>query len=96
MADDGIDPVDGSMPGDWRLPNVRELQSLIDYGRNYPALPAGHPFDYVQNSTYWTSTTYASFVSYSYVVSLATGNTTVFSKENLSSPKEVWCVRDGQ
>jgi hypothetical protein len=26
---------------DWRLPNVRELPSLIDYGRyNYPALPA--------------------------------------------------------
>ena len=24
---------DGSVEGDWRLPNVREMQSLIDYGR---------------------------------------------------------------
>jgi hypothetical protein len=23
---------------DWRLPNVRELQSLVDYGRTWPAL----------------------------------------------------------
>ena len=27
---------DGSKAGDWRLPNVRELQSLIDYGRFLP------------------------------------------------------------
>jgi hypothetical protein len=28
---------------DWRLPNVRELQSIIDYGQICPAVPA--PFD---------------------------------------------------
>jgi hypothetical protein len=28
---------DGSQQGDWRLPNVRELQSLIDYSRYFPA-----------------------------------------------------------
>ena len=27
---------DGSAEGDWRLPNVREQQSLIDYGRFQP------------------------------------------------------------
>ena len=41
---------DGSKAGDWRLPNVRELQSLVDYGRSNPALPAGHPFTNVQSS----------------------------------------------
>jgi len=29
---------------DWRLPNVLELQSLIDYALQNPALPTGHPF----------------------------------------------------
>ena len=38
---------DGSAEGEWRLSNVRELQSLIDYGKWSPALPSGHPFDYV-------------------------------------------------
>ena len=32
---------DGSKAGDWRLPNVKELQSLIDFGAFDPALPAG-------------------------------------------------------
>ncbi|NIO68243.1 MAG: DUF1566 domain-containing protein, partial [Anaerolineae bacterium] len=50
---------DGSSEGDWRLPNVRELQSLIDYGRQTPALPSGHPFTGVQSSLYWSSTTHA-------------------------------------
>ena len=29
---------DGSVAGDWRLPNVKELQSLIDFGFSGPAL----------------------------------------------------------
>lgn len=29
---------------DWRLPNRRELRSLIDHQARRPALPAGHPF----------------------------------------------------
>src|SRR5882672_9857768 len=30
--------LDGSLPGDWRLPNGRELHSLIDFGFFGPAL----------------------------------------------------------
>jgi len=45
---------------DWRLPNVRELFSLIDFGSSSAdPLPSGHPFDNVMNSQYWTSTTQA-------------------------------------
>ena len=50
---------DGSKAGDWRLPNLRELQSLLDYGRFHPALPANSPFAEVQVYFYWSSTTYA-------------------------------------
>jgi hypothetical protein len=41
---------------DWRLPNSKELKSLIDHGRYNPALPSGHPFLNVQADDYWTST----------------------------------------
>ena len=50
---------DGSNAGDWRLPNREELESLIDFSRYNPALPAGHPFSSVQSTYYWSSTTYA-------------------------------------
>jgi hypothetical protein len=33
---------DGSEPGDWRIPNVRELQSLIDFGFYQPGLTAAN------------------------------------------------------
>jgi hypothetical protein len=46
---------DGSTPGDWRLPNRKELMSLIDRSRANPALPAGHPFEHVQSYGYWSS-----------------------------------------
>ncbi|MCG3201228.1 MAG: hypothetical protein NFCOHLIN_01094 [Gammaproteobacteria bacterium] len=36
---------DGSVPGDWRVPNVREMLSLVDYSKVLPALPAGNPFE---------------------------------------------------
>lgn len=60
LADGQCGLADGSMPGDWRLPNLRSLQSLIDYEQDQPALPAGHPFQNVVSSGYWSSTTSAS------------------------------------
>jgi hypothetical protein len=51
---------DGSIAGDWRLPNIRELQSLLDYDQASPGpmLPAGHPFTPVNTDySYWSSTT---------------------------------------
>jgi hypothetical protein len=35
---------------DRRLPNMKELFSLTDFSRYYPALPDGHPFDNVQSN----------------------------------------------
>ena len=47
----------------WRLPNVRELFSLIDFGTAYPALLPGHPFINVEPAVppptyFWSSTTF--------------------------------------
>jgi len=41
---------------DWRLPNIRELESLVDLGAHSPALRTGHPFVNIQDA-YWSSTT---------------------------------------
>lgn len=42
---------------DWRLPNRRELRSLISHQTCRPALPEGHPFTDVMANGYWSSTT---------------------------------------
>jgi hypothetical protein len=43
---------------DWRVPNRKELRSLIDYSQTGPALPAGHPFINIGiGGLFWTSTT---------------------------------------
>lgn len=40
----------------WRLPNINELESLVDMSRHDPALPDGHPFKECRE-VYWSSTT---------------------------------------
>jgi hypothetical protein len=57
LADPQCGLNDDSRAGDWRLPNVRELQSLLDFGRVAPALPSTHPFSRVARGFYWSSTT---------------------------------------
>ena len=43
---------------DWRVPTVKELQSLIDYSASSPAVSAGFPGE-VAASNYWSSTPFA-------------------------------------
>ena len=52
---------DGSVAGDWRLPNINELLSLVAFSQVDPALPSGHPFvgNIIMPQTRWSSTTYA-------------------------------------
>ena len=49
---------DGSKAGDWRLPNLGELESIIDVSANNPAITVANPFTHVSNGIYWTSTSY--------------------------------------
>jgi hypothetical protein len=53
---------------DWRLPNKKELFSLIDYSKTSPALPAGHPFLNNQKGYYWSSTTFSNTRDYAWFV----------------------------
>jgi hypothetical protein len=75
LADDGIGLNDGSIAGDWRLPNIRELRSLIDYSQSSPALPNGHPFSGVQTDIYWSSTTFKASANHKWHVEISSGLT---------------------
>jgi len=83
---------DGSSPGDWRLPNINELHSLVDPTQNFPALPAGHPFTGVQSSYYWSSTTYEPYPDDAWSVSMVFGHVVYDCKD---SSYYVWPVRSG-
>nr|MBZ4193590.1 DUF1566 domain-containing protein [Candidatus Contendobacter sp.] len=86
------DLTDGSVAGQWRLPNVKELSSLIDAGELGPAIPVGHPFTGVQSHYYWSSTPYAPYPGNAWSVYLNVGYMYMYDK---SSAYYVWPVRGG-
>jgi hypothetical protein len=55
---------------DWRLPNRRELRSLMSYQTKNPALPENHPFENIFLGWYWTSTSAAINPAYAWYVHL--------------------------
>ncbi len=85
---------DGSAEGDWRLPNRKELRSLIDYSQYDLALPSGHPFNNVQSTYYWSSSTYArsTYTYNAWVVDLRDGSVYAGNKTGCC---DVWPVRAG-
>ncbi len=102
LANGSCGLTDGSTAGQWRLPNIKELQSLVHYGIFNPALPnaagtgqwtANDPFSGVQPSTYWSSTSHADDTSNAWVLTLYYGFVRVTVKTDTNS---VWPVRGGQ
>jgi hypothetical protein len=55
---------------DWRMPNRRELRSLLSLQTKLPALPERHPFADVFNGWYWSSTTAAISPAHAWYVAL--------------------------
>jgi hypothetical protein len=55
---------------DWRMPNRREMHSLLSLQTKLPALPEQHPFSNVFNGWYWSSTTAAISPAHAWYVAL--------------------------
>jgi len=94
---------DGSSAGDWRLPNRKELDSLLDFRFYDPALSntvgtghweEGDPFTGMQLSDmYWSSTTLASSTGGAWGVGMGGGYSGTAGKGSTFS---VFPVRGGQ
>ncbi|MBC8029074.1 MAG: DUF1566 domain-containing protein [Pyrinomonadaceae bacterium] len=84
---------DGSKAGDWRLPNIKELFSLIDYGSGDPIIPHDHPFTNVRSAIYWTGTTLAAAPTLAWMMTLGIGPTVFDLKLNAN---RMWPVREGE
>jgi len=84
---------DGSLAGQWRLPNKVEWEALIDKDASNPALPTSYPFTFVHSHDYWSSTTYAPNANFAWLVNLNVGYVDAVGKTDILY---VWPVRYGR
>ncbi len=79
---------------DWRMPNINELQSIVDYSRHKPTVDATY-FPNTSSSEYWSSTTptNSSYMNYAWRVNFNVGYISDYDKDN---PDYVRAVRSGQ
>lgn len=82
---------DGSNVGDWRLPNLYELHSLVDYTQFNPALSSGHPFIGSSSVSYWSSTSHSLGGGAGWYVNFLEG---VVFVSNTTNSYAVWPVRN--
>ncbi len=95
---------DNSGAGAWRLPNVKELQSLVSFGIWGPAVPntagtgqwvEGDPFSNVgSTNSYWSSNSYAPIPVHKWKMTIHNGTTS--ATQSNSDFVHVWPVRGGQ
>jgi len=76
---------------DWRLPNIRELQSLVDYEKINPSIDTSY-FPDTRSSGYWSSTFHALHNSYGWYVDFSSGYT---GSADLNNGFSIRCVRGG-
>jgi hypothetical protein len=77
--------------GGSRLPEIKELISLVDYSKLNPALPEGHPFQGVQSAIYWSATPLqGGDPSFAWVVNFNVG---LVGFDPKVLPNHAWCVR---
>jgi hypothetical protein len=90
---------DGSHAGDWLLPNVNELESLVNSEQADSSVWLnGQGFTNVQaDDWYWSSSTYyASGIDYAWGVYMRFGGVCFNGKSGSSTGYYVWPVRAGQ
>ncbi len=95
---------DESTAGQWRMPNVNELESLIDASQSRPAIPAGSPFINVNlANAYWSSTTYTALPSNAMAIRFADGRWIngidagdgSFNNSKTASSNALWALKSG-
>jgi quinol monooxygenase YgiN len=81
---------DGSRGGDWRVPNVNELESLLDRSnKSGPAITPG-VFKNLSVANYWTSTSVSAFPVLAWYMAMAVGPPVFDLKINTM---RIWPVR---
>jgi hypothetical protein len=95
---------DGSSAGQWRMPNVNELESLVDAARASPALPGAHPFLNVNlTAAYWSSTSYMALTANAMAIRLSDGRWIngidsadgSFNNHKVNASNALWAVKSG-
>ncbi len=77
---------------DWRLPNLKELTSIVDDTKTNPSINTAI-FEHTASSYYWSSTTYVGNSDYAWSVYFSYGYQYYRNKSNSNY---VRCVRAGQ
>ncbi len=77
---------------DWRVPKLKELLSIVDFGRSTPSI---NPiFENTASASYWTSNSYGYNADYRWGVDFATG---IQDVNRLVNHKiHIRCVREGE
>jgi alpha-tubulin suppressor-like RCC1 family protein len=77
---------------DWRLPNINELTSILDYSKYNPAIDNNFFYDNL-SETFWSSSPYSGLINYAWMVNFYYGHK---SSSNKLSSNYVRSVRGGQ
>ena len=77
---------------DWRVPKLKELLSIVDFGRSTPSI---NPiFENTASASYWTSSSYGYYTDYRWGINFATG---IQDINRLVNHKiHIRCVREGE
>ena len=71
----------------WRLPNINELASFLDYSHSNPA----SEFPGLKSNNFWSSTSYTGYPSQAWVINSSDGTVKIYSEKTYTA--KVLCVK---
>ena len=104
LANGSCGLTDGSITGQWRMPNINELESLVDVSQSSPAVSIGSPFTgIILANAYWSSTTYNALNSNAWAIRFTDGRWINgafagiggFGNNKTTSINALWAVKSG-